>query len=123
MSSTRLRGRGSYQFIDLQETNRKASRGLDCNSWEGLPADHARAMFCVAYDTMASSRELVPCNVEDLEWMHDGSGTVLIRRSKIDQEGQGSLRCLSRETVKWRKVWIQAMEAGARQRCVQPGSL
>ncbi len=56
---------------------------------EGMRADRERALLCVAYDTMARRSELVALNVEDVEYMPNGSGTVLIRRSKT--EGKGSI--------------------------------
>jgi integrase len=36
-----------------------------------------------------------------------GTGQALIRRGKTDAEGQGRLAYLSRETVKWLKVWLE----------------
>ena len=56
---------------------------------EGLRANRERALLCVAYDTMARRTELVAINVEDVEYRPNGSGTVLIRRSKT--EGTGSI--------------------------------
>jgi len=73
---------------------------------EGLRADRERALLCVAYDTMARRSELVAFDVEDVEFMPNGSGTVLIRRSKTDQAGEGAKAYLSRETVKWLQNWI-----------------
>jgi hypothetical protein len=46
---------------------------------------------CVAYDTMARRSELVALDVEDIEFLEDGTGRALIRRSKTDQAGEGSL--------------------------------
>jgi integrase len=74
---------------------------------EGLRADRERALLCVAYDTMARRSELVAFNVEDVEFMPNGSGTILIRRSKTDQVGEGSSAYLAGETVKWLKVWLK----------------
>jgi integrase len=50
-------------------------------------ADRERALLAVAYDTMARRSELVALDVEDLSFMEDGSGRVIIRRSKTDQGG------------------------------------
>jgi site-specific recombinase XerD len=74
---------------------------------EGLRADRERALLTVAYDTMARRSELVALNLEDVTFMPNGSGTVLIRRSKTDQEGQGSTGYLSRETIKWLRIWLE----------------
>jgi hypothetical protein len=56
---------------------------------------------------MARRSELVAFNVEDVEFMPNGSGTILIRRSKTDQVGEGSTAYLAGETVKWLKVWLK----------------
>jgi integrase len=73
---------------------------------EGLRADRERAMLCVAYETLARRGELVALQVRDLDLHPDGTGQVLIRRGKTDLEGQGRAAYLSRETVRWLKVWI-----------------
>jgi integrase len=74
----------------------------------GIRADRERALLCVAYDTMARRSELVALDVEDLSWLEDGSGRVLIRRSKTDQAGEGSKAYLSPDTVLYLKAWLRA---------------
>ncbi len=74
---------------------------------DGLRADRERALLCVAYDTMARRSELVALNLEDVTFMPNGTGTILIRRSKTDREGQGATGYLSRETVKWLRLWLE----------------
>jgi integrase len=73
---------------------------------EGLRADRERAMLCVAYETLARRGELVALEVRDIDFHPDGTGQALIRRDKTDLEGQGRAAYLSRETVRWLKVWI-----------------
>lgn len=80
---------------------------------EGLRADRERALLCVAYDTMARRSELVAFNLEDVEFLPNGSGTMLIRRSKTDQTGEGSRAYLAGETAKWLKIWLD--NAGIRE--------
>jgi integrase len=75
---------------------------------DGLRADRERALLCVAYDTMARRSELVALNLEDVTFMPNRSGTILIRRSKTDQEGKGSTSYLSPETIKWLRVWLES---------------
>jgi integrase len=77
---------------------------------EGLRADRERAMLCVAYETLARRGELVDLEVRDLDLHPDGTGQVLIRRGKTDAEGQGRVAYLSRETVRWLKVWLEHAE-------------
>src|ERR1700733_3016449 len=72
----------------------------------GLRADRERAMLCVAYETLARRGELVALEVKDIDFHPDGTGIALIRRGKTDAEGQGRSAYLSRETVRWLKIWI-----------------
>jgi integrase len=74
---------------------------------EGLRADRERAMLCVAYETLARRSELVALEVRDIDFHPDGTGIALIRRGKTDAEGQGRSAYLSRETVRWLKVWLE----------------
>jgi integrase len=74
---------------------------------EGPRADRERAMLCVAYETLSRRGELVALEVRDLDFHPDGTGQALIRRGKTDAEGQGRLAYLSRETVRWLKVWME----------------
>src|SRR5208283_489218 len=73
---------------------------------EGLRADRERAILCVGYETLARRRELVALEIGDIDFHPNGTGQALIRRGKTDAEGQGRLAYLSRETVKWLKVWL-----------------
>jgi integrase len=77
---------------------------------EGLRADRERAMLCVAYETLARRGELVALEVRDIDLHPDGTGQALIRRGKTDAEGQGRVAYLSRETVRWLKVWLEHAE-------------
>ena len=38
--------------------------------------------------------------------MPNGTGTIVIRRSKTDQAGEGATAYLSRETVRWLAAWL-----------------
>jgi integrase len=73
---------------------------------EGLRADRERAMLCVAYETLARRGELVALEIRDIDLHPDGTAQALIRRGKTDAEGQGRAAYLSRETVRWLKVWL-----------------
>jgi integrase len=74
---------------------------------EGLRADRERAMLCVAYETLARRGELVALEVRDIDFHPNGTGQAQIRRGKTDAEGQGRAAYLSRETVRWLKVWME----------------
>jgi len=57
----------------------------------------------------------VALEVRDIEFHPDGSGQAVIRRGKTDAEGQGRVAYLSRETVRWFRVWLDhaRVEEGA----------
>jgi integrase len=73
----------------------------------GLRADRERAILCVAYETLARRGELVALELRDIDFHPDGTGIALIRRGKTDAEGQGRSAYLSRETVRWLKIWLE----------------
>src|SRR6266404_4632985 len=77
---------------------------------KGLRADRERAMLCIAYETLARRGELVALELRDIEFWPNGTGQALIRRGKTDAEGQGRVAYLSRETVKWLKLWLEHAE-------------
>ncbi|MGO9992545.1 MAG: tyrosine-type recombinase/integrase [Steroidobacteraceae bacterium] len=74
---------------------------------KGLRADRERALLCVAYETLARRGELVALELQDIEFWPNGTGQALIRRGKTDAAGQGRVAYLSRETVKWLKIWLE----------------
>ena len=66
------------------------------------------ALLAVAYDTLLRRSELVALLTEDLQRTDDGSGTVLVRRSKGDQEAQGAVKYLAPDTVAHVEAWLAA---------------
>jgi integrase len=77
------------------------------NAGQGLRADRERAMLCVAYETLARRGELVALEIRDLDFHPDGTGLAMIRRGKTDADGQGRVAYMSRETVRWLKIWLE----------------
>jgi integrase len=65
-----------------------------------------RALVAVAYDTMCRREELVSLLVEDIAEDADGSGSILIRRSKTDTTGEGATAYLSPLTMRLLKQWL-----------------
>ena len=88
----------------------RAYLDLELRSLRGL---RDAALLCVAYDTMARRSELVALNIEDLDFLGDGTGRALIQRSKTDPSGEGNQAYLSRETVRQVLRWRE--EAGCRE--------
>jgi integrase len=111
--SVQLEIKGLY---NAQSTRQRQAKGLGWGeikrfletAGDGLPATRERALLCVAYDTMARRSELVALNREDFDFLPDGTGRALIRRSKTDQAGEGNLAYLSRTTVRYLKLWLDA---------------
>jgi integrase len=72
-----------------------------------------RALVAVAYDTLCRREELVSLLIEDIADAADGSGSVLIRRSKTDTTGEGATAYLSPFTMRLLNQWIT--EAGIKE--------
>ena len=79
---------------------------------DGLRGMRDAALLGVAYDTMARRSEVVAFDCADISVDDDGSGSALIRRSKTDQEGAGTVRYLSKATVTALKVWVERSGIG-----------
>ncbi len=75
---------------------------------EAIRAVREKALLTVAYDTMARRAELVALDVDDITFLPDGTGRVLIRRSKTDQAGEGNTAYLARATVRLLQAWLEA---------------
>lgn len=85
---------------------------LISNKMPSINASHMqtlreRAMLCVAYDAMTRRSELIAIDLEDLKFLADGTGRLLIRRSKTDQAGEGHVAYLSRQTVRHLHAWLK----------------
>jgi integrase len=66
-----------------------------------------RALVAVAYDTMCRREELVSLRAEDISEASDGSGSILIRRSKTDSTGEGATAYLSPLTMRLVSEWLK----------------
>jgi len=76
----------------------------------GLRHIRDRALLAVAYDTMCRREELVNLKIEDIADSGDGSGSVLIRRSKTDTAGEGATGYLSPLTMRLITAWLEASQ-------------
>ena len=70
-------------------------------------------MIAVGYDTLCRCSELVQLRVEDIGRLPDDDASILIRRSKTDQTGQGRLGYLSAATVAELNCWLAASGIGS----------
>jgi integrase len=89
----------------------------------GLRALRDKALLTVAYTTMCRRSELVALIREDLSVEADGLGTVVIRRSKTDQEGQGAIAPITQDAMAHLQAWLREAEItdGAMFRAVLKG--
>lgn len=80
---------------------------LNATGDETLLGLRNRALLLVAFDTMLRRSELVALQADDLVVNPaKGSATILVRKSKTDQEGQGTIKYLRVETVKALRAWM-----------------
>ena len=106
----RAHGRTQAQAASL--TRDRIDRMLD-TAGTGPRALRNRALLAVAYDSLCRRSELVALQCRDLEAGSHGDGTLVLRRSKTDQEGQGSVRYLAPDTMRAVGAWLDA--AGHRE--------
>ena len=81
------------------------NRLLDAAGWR-LIDDRNRALLAVAYDTLLRRSELSASLVEDLFEEMDGDATLLVRRSKTDQEGEGETVWVAPDSLALVRVWL-----------------
>jgi integrase len=101
----RAKGRAQQQAAPL--TRAKVERLME--SCEGtLKALRDKALLGLAYDSLCRRSELCALQVTDLEHAPDGSGTIIVRRSKTDQAGAGSVRYVAADTMRDVTAWLAA---------------
>ena len=99
----RQKGRRQVQALGLTQI---LKRQLIAVCPEDLVGARDRALISVGYDTLCRRSELVQLLVEDLNIESDGSGTILVRKSKTDQVGAGRLAYLSAKTLGHLQIWL-----------------
>ena len=73
---------------------------------ETLAGVRDAAIISVGYDTLCRSSELAAMNVAHVELMEEGTGRVLIPRTKADTVGKGRVAYLAPETAGLVARWI-----------------
>ena len=68
--------------------------------------DRNRALLAIAYDTLLRRAELTSLEVADLLDEMGGDATLLVRRSKTDQEGKGEIVWVAPDSLLLVKTWL-----------------
>lgn len=66
------------------------------------------ALLLVTRDLLARRAEVAALRLEDLEMHEDGSATILVARSKTDQEGRGAVAYLGPQATALLRLWLDA---------------
>jgi site-specific recombinase XerD len=94
-----------------------------CN--KDLHGLRAKALLLLAYDSMRRRSELIALRVEDMELVSQDGASILLRKSKTDQQGSGKFIHLSNETIKSIEDWLAAAKitSGFILRGIQPNGV
>ena len=74
--------------------------------------DRNRALLAVAYDAMLRRSELISLQVSDLMEEIGGHGTLQVRRSRTDSEGQGEIVWVGPDSLRLVKRWRRRADIG-----------
>lgn len=94
------------RMLATKTPGRRHRRVTEAHAPVPLIALRNAALLAVAYDTLLRRSELVALLVEDLQGAEDGSGTIVVRRSKGDQEGEGAVKYLAPDTMAHVGAWL-----------------
>ena len=94
------RGRGKVAGVRWEEADRAAAMAESSGSVAGL---RDAAILAVASDALLRVSEVSALDLGDVDLEEH---TILIRRSKTDQEGRGSVQFLGEPTTKRIRAWL-----------------
>lgn len=80
------------------------------------------ALAAVAYDTLLRRSELVSLYVDDLAPSSDEGATILVRKSKTDQAGEGAVKFLAPDTARSVRAYLDAIGSPANGPLFRPVS-
>ena len=106
------RGRGQSQGIGWRAADRLADRAAAEGTLQGM---RDAAIIAVGSDAALRVSELAGLLVGDFDAGDGRGGSVLVRRSKVDQEARGSVHSLGLPTVVLVRRWIDAAGIAAGQ--------
>ena len=102
----RDRGRGQVKGLDWKTADRVAALAED--GGRTLAGLRDGALIRVGSDALLRVSELSELDVVDVHVEDDGSGTVTVRHSKTDPEGQGHVRYLGAPTISAVQNYLKA---------------
>jgi site-specific recombinase XerD len=110
--AVQMRLKGLTNEVSVRQRQAKGLGMAEIQAFLDSPGDNfptlrERAMLCVAYDAMTRRSELIAIDVEDVSFLGDGTGRLLIRRSKTDQAGEGHIVYRSRQSVRHLQTWLK----------------
>ena len=119
------RGRGQVDGVRWQQADRAAELAEQAGSLAGI---RDAAIIAVASDALLRVSEMEALDVSDVNMAEQ---TVLIRRSKTDQEGAGVVQFIGEPTVERVRAWLEiaSISEGAlfrpvhRSGCLRKGRL
>ena len=117
----RAKGRRQTQVKGLTfDLRSRLLEKIDLHTLKGL---RDRAVITLAYDTGLRRSELVALDLADLQAHADGLATLLLRKSKTDQEGEGHQVLMAPDTLAYLTTWITraALTHGALFRSIKKG--
>ena len=114
------RGRGQVAGLTWRATDKVVWRSIEQGTLGGL---RDAALMSVMSDALLRVSEAASLQVSDIGYESDGTGRLTIRRSKTDQEGEGSMQFLGKDTVQRVVRWLaeSGIESGALFRSVGKG--
>ena len=97
-------GRFSKQAYGISKNELNLMINSQDDSLHGI---RNKALLLTAYGTLCRRSELTQLLVEDLKFTDDGTGHILLRKSKVDQEAKGNILKFDSETTKAIRTWIK----------------
>ena len=107
------RDRGRGQVAGIGWAHAEAAASLASNGSVSLQGHRDAAIVRVMSDTLARISEVAALRCVDVEADASGGGTVLIRASKSDQQGEGSTRYVGPATLAAVNRYLEAAEHSA----------
>ena len=99
----KVSGRGQVQGLDWRAADLAA--GIAANGGGSVAGIRDAALIATMSDALLRVSEAAALAVDDVQIQADGSGTLLVRRSKTDQEGRGHVRYLGAPTMEAITRW------------------